>query len=349
MKIIDLETPALIIDLDRVEANLRRWQAFCDRHHFKNRPHIKTHKIPELAKLQIEAGAVGVTCQKLGEAEVMADGGIDDLFLTYNIVGPEKLARLAALHRRAAIRTIADSREVADGLNGMAQECGKPLLVFVECDTGMHRIGVGTPGEAAALAVYIASCEGLRFGGFSTYPTNDKAVDFMREARRLCEAQGVPVPDVSGGGTPGMWRLASYDGFTEYRAGTFIYGDRITVANGAASPDDVAITLLVSVVSTAGEAWCTVDGGTKVFSSDQYGQEGYGVVLDHPDHLLTRASEEHGVLQVEGCKPAFPLGTKLRIIPNHACIVSNLHDLAYAVRGDEVVGQWSIAARGKVR
>lgn len=349
MKISHLDTPALIIDLDRVEKNVRRWQEFCDRAGLKNRPHIKTHKIPELAKLQVEYGAVGITCQKLGEAEVMADAGLSDIFLTYNIVGSAKLERLRALHQRIRLRVVADGREVVDGLEAAASKGDRRLEVSVECDSGMHRCGVQSPQEAVDLAEFIRSKDSLRFSGFSTYPTTADAAAFIEEVEALCQERGLEIPEISGGGTPGMWRLPPYRGFTEHRAGTYIFNDRITVAGGDATWADCASSVLVSVVSTSGLDWITVDGGTKTFSTDQYGQTGFGVLWDDPQTLLTRCSEEHGVLQSAGAKPGFALGQKLRVIPNHACIVSNLHDVAYAVRGDSVVAEWRVAARGKLQ
>jgi D-serine deaminase-like pyridoxal phosphate-dependent protein len=166
---------------------------------------------------------------------------------------------------------------------------------------------------------------------------------------RLCNERGIEVEVVSGGGTPKMWEFPKHHVFTEYRVGTYLFNDRIVAASGAATLDDCASSVLVSVVSVSGPTWVTVDGGTKTFSSDQYGQSGFGAVLGNPQCELVRCSEEHGVLQEAGAKPNFVIGQKLRIIPNHACIVSNLHDVAYAVRGDEVVAEWRIAARGKLQ
>lgn len=349
MKLHDLDTPALIVDLDRVEANLRRWQEWCDRRGLRSRPHIKTHKIPELARLQMEYGAVGITCQKLGEAEAMADGGITNIFLPYNIVGEAKLNRLLALHQRVTLRVAADNRTVITGLAATAARAQKPLEVMVECDTGMHRVGVGTPAEAMELARFIVQQPALVFAGFCTYPWSADAATFMTEAKRLCAESGIPVGEISGGGTPRMWQEEGLEELTEYRAGTYIFNDRIIVANGAATIDDCAANLLLSVVSDAGASYVTVDGGTKTFSSDQYGQTGYGIVLDDPDSVIVRCSEEHGVLQTCGGKPHYKVGEKVRVVPNHACIVFNLHDTAYGIRGDEVVAQWNITARGKLQ
>lgn len=349
MTIDDLDTPALLIDLDRVEANLHKWQTFCDQHGIDNVPHVKTHKIPELARWQMAGGAKGVTCQKLGEAEAMADGGIDEIFLTYNIVGAHKLARLTRLHGRVNLRVVADSEEVALGLNEVGCRTGRPLRVMVECDTGMHRVGVASPEAAARLAGQIQTMQGLEFSGFCTYPASEKSQEFFSRALALCRDQGIPVASVSGGGTPRMWTLGGNSCLTEYRAGTYIYNDRITVSQGVAQWSDCALSVLTAVVSTSGEHWVTVDGGTKTFSSDQYGQVGYGSQLEDPQTVLVRCSEEHGVLQHKEGKPRLSLGEKIRLIPNHACVVSNLHDVAYGVRGNEVVAQWEITARGKLQ
>lgn len=349
MTIHELETPSLLIDLDVVERNLKRWQAFCDQHNIRNRPHIKTHKLPQLAHWQLETGAVGITCQKLGEVEIMADAGIDDIFLTYNIIGREKLNRLAALHQRIRLRTIADSQQIVDGLAEAVSHSGKPLTVFVECETGMQRIGVPTPAAAADLAAGIARTDALEFGGFSTYPTTREAVTFMNEAVSRCRQQGLEVPEISGGGTPGMWNLPEYTGFTEHRAGTYIYNDRIIAATKASDPGDCAMTVLATVISTAGADWVTIDGGTKTFSSDQYGQHGFGVVSGDPECVLERCTEEHGMLVRNHGKPRYRLGDRVRVVPNHACVVSNLHETACAVRGDKVVAIWPIAARGKLQ
>ncbi len=350
MKIGDLDTPALLVDLDRLESNMARWQARCEERGWKNRPHIKTHKIPELARMQIAAGAVGVTCQKLGEIEAMAAGGVDDFLLAYPVVGELKLARLRALLERVGrLRVVADGPEVIAGLAQVARESGRELEVMVEGDTGMHRIGVGTPERAAQLAAEIAGERGLRFAGLMSYPATREAVSWMAQARALCEDRGLAVPEISLGGTPGMW--GDYDGVSEYRAGTYLYNDRIIAAGGACMLADCALSVLLTVVSTAGEGWITLDGGTKTFGVDQYGQEGFGVLLDCPEAMLVRASEEHGVLSMHGTgeKPPWRVGEKLRVLPNHACMVSNLHDFAYGVRGEEVVAHWEITARGKLQ
>src|SRR5947207_1548955 len=204
----DYGTPAVVIDMDRVERNIARIQAACDAAGVANRPHIKTHKSPLIAKLQIAAGAKGITCQKLGEAEVMVEAGIDDILISYNLIGEEKMARLGALQARATITVAADNLTVITGLPQAAQISGRPLSVVVECDTGRKRAGVETPAEAIELARSIAASPGLRFAGFMLYPTEagwPEAQRFFDEAMAGVRAAGLDEPMiVSTGGSPNM-------------------------------------------------------------------------------------------------------------------------------------------------
>jgi D-serine deaminase-like pyridoxal phosphate-dependent protein len=208
----DLDTPCAVVDLDVMENNLRRCQIYLDRHGLRLRPHIKTHKIPEFAHLQIRLGAKGVNCQKLGEAEVMADAGITDILLTYNLVGPTKLDRLVALARRTDLKVVADSREVVEGLSQAMSRAGLSLPVLVECDTGASRCGVTTTAAAVALAQAINRAAGLTFGGLMTYPPKGspaKTNAWLSEAVDLCKSSGVAVETVSNGGTPDLYSGAS--------------------------------------------------------------------------------------------------------------------------------------------
>src|SRR5689334_21579277 len=185
MRIDQLETPVPVVDLDRLQANIARLQAYLDEHQIANRPHIKTHKIPQIARMQMDAGAVGITCQKISEAEVMADAGFRDIFLPYNIVGESKLQKLMGLARRVKLSVTADSEFVVRVLSNAAQTAGLTLDVLVECDTGGGRCGVQNPQEAASLARTIASSKGLHFGGLMTYPTVNNIDDFIKETRAL--------------------------------------------------------------------------------------------------------------------------------------------------------------------
>src|SRR6201985_2557484 len=239
-------TPAAVIDMDRVERNIARIQAACDAAGIANRPHIKTHKSPLLAKLQISAGAKGITCQKLGEAEVMADPGIDDILISYNLLGDEKMARLGALQAKANVTVAADNSVVISGLPQAAAISGRPLSVVVECDTGRKRAGVETPAEAIALAREIAASKGLQFAGFMLYPTETgwgEAQEFYDEALGGVRAHGLDAQMVSTGGTPNMKNVGKLKGGTEHRPGTYTYHDRIQVAAGVATWDDCALSI----------------------------------------------------------------------------------------------------------
>src|SRR5919206_1691495 len=350
-RIDEIETPAVLIDLDRVERNLRRWQDFCDAHGLANRPHIKTHKLVPFAKRQLELGAHGITCQKLGEAEVMADSGIRDILLTYNIIGRPKLERLAALARRAAVTVVADSDFVVEGLSAAMAAAGITIDVLVECDTGGGRCGVTSPAEAARLASVITRFEGLRFAGLMTYPapgTRTQAAAFLEEAKSRCAARGLAVETVSTGGSPELWSEEGLAPVTEYRAGTYIYNDRALVSRGVATLDDCATTVLSTVVSRPTPERAVIDAGSKALSSDLQGQQGFGAVLGHPDISIRKLNEEHGTLDLTPAPGSLRVGDRVHVLPNHVCVVSNLFDTVYFVRGDCVLCAHPVDARGRV-
>lgn len=345
----DLDTPCAIIDVDRVEANLRRAQDHASANGYALRPHIKTHKLPLWAKRQVELGAVGITCQKLGEAEVMADAGLTDIFVPYNIVGPRKLARLAALNERITISVTADSPDTVAGYAAtFAPE--RPLTVLVECDTGMGRCGVQSPAQVLALARQIVAAPGLRFGGLMTYPPAhrvDQAETWLREAVDLLGQAGISVPRVTGGNTPDMWRTAQ-SVVTERRPGTYIYYDRTQVANGVAREDDCALTVLATVVSRPTATRVVLDSGSKALSSDPAGSlPGFGVIKG-TSHVIKFVNEEHGVIEMEAPSDRPRIGDRVEIIPNHVCVVSNLFDVVNLVRDGAVIDTVPVAARGRV-
>lgn len=351
-RIENLETPVPVIDIAVVERNLRRWQARCDAAGFANRPHIKTHKLVALAKAQIDLGARGITVQKLGEAEVMADSGITDMLLTFNVVGRNKLTRLAQLARRTAIKLVADNEAVLEGLSHAAQAAGRTLEVLVECDTGAARNGVQNPQSAIALAQAIDTTPGLAFGGLMTLPRNGARgpmAAFLGEARAGLQASGLPVPAVSAGGSPDMWKDDGLEGVTEYRAGTYIYADRMQVAAGSAVPEDCALTVLSTVVSVPTGERAMIDAGSKALTSDLMGLEGYGEVRALSEALVYNMSEEHGFLDISKLNAKPKVGDLLRITPNHVCPVTNLFDRVVIVHGDEVLGAVRVDARGSVQ
>jgi len=345
-------TPAAVVDLDRVERNIARVQAACDAAGVANRPHIKTHKSPMLARRQIEAGAKGITCQKLGEAEVMADAGIDDILISYNLLGDEKMARLAALQGKANMTVAADNAVVIDGLPKAAAISGRPLSVVIECDTGRKRAGVETPTEAIALARQVAAAQGLTFAGFMLYPTEDgwpEAQRFYDEALAGVREHGLDATMVSTGGSPNMKNLGKLKGATEHRPGTYIYNDRMQVAAGVAAWEDCALTIYSTVVSRAAPERGILDAGSKTLTSDSGGLDGYGLILEHPEARIARFAEEHGFLDLARSNTRPNVGDVVRIVPNHVCVVVNMMDEVVMVRGEEIVGVLPIAARGKLR
>src|SRR5947199_703081 len=348
----DYGTPAAVIDMDRVERNIARIQAACDAAGVANRPHIKTHKSPMLAKLQIAAGAKRVTCQKLGEAEVMAEAGIDDILISYNLIGEEKMARLGALQGKANMTVACDNSVVVAGLPQAAAASGRPLSVVVECDTGRKRAGVETPAEAIALAREIAASKGLHFAGFMLYPTETGWADaqkFFDEALAGVRAHGLEASIVSTGGTPNLKNIGKLKGGTEHRFGTYIYNDRMQVAAGVATWDDCALHIYSTVVSRAAPDRGILDAGSKTLTSDTGGLDGHGLILEHPEAKIARFAEEHGFLDLARCNDRPKVGDVVRIVPNHVCVVVNMVDRLIATRGDAIVGEIPVAARGKLR
>ncbi len=345
----ELDTPAAVVDMAVLERNIRKFQSYLDLHDIGNRPHIKTHKIPAIARKQIEAGAVGITCQKLGEAEIMAQAGISDIFLPYNIIGKAKLARLVSLCERAALSVTADSDYVAEGLAAAAQWAGIEITVFVECDTGGGRCGVQTPAEAAGLARDIEKLPGLRFGGLMTYPSSPAANEFFREVRKLLAADRIPVEQTSGGGTGRMWQAHKYPEIGEHRAGMYVFGDRYSLKSGAMSIEDVSFHVLSTVVSRPTSDRGVLDAGSKALSSDLLGLQGYGLILEYPEANIYALSEEHGHVDFSGCVHKPEVGERVTILVNHCCPVTNLFNEVVGLRNGKTEIIWQVQARGALR
>ena len=352
MRIEDLETPVPVIDLDRVEHNLAKMQAYCDSHGLRLRPHIKTHKIPAFARRQVELGACGITCQKLGEAEVMADAGLDDILISYPLLGGTKAFRLAALARRVRMGVAVDNTLALQTAAKAAQASEREIGVLVEFDSGNKRTGVVSVDQALDLARAAVAADGLRFDGLMTYPSTSATAGFIAEAKRRFTAAGIAVSVVSGGGTPNAWHAHEVAGLTEIRVGTYIYHDRATVASGTASLDECALHLRATVVSRPTEDRAVIDAGTKSLTSDLVAATvgpGYGMVLGYPDAVVERLNEEHGVIDLSRCSTKPALGEQVAVVPNHVCVVSNLHDEVVLSRDGRVIDTWRVAARGKTR
>jgi D-serine deaminase-like pyridoxal phosphate-dependent protein len=334
----ELDTPVAVVDLGRVERNLGRWQDYCDRVGLANRPHVKTHRSIEIARRQVGLGAVGITCQKLGEAETMVDAGLNDVLLAYNVLGRAKLERLAVLLERATVTVTVDDEALLPGLQRAA--AGRELRVLVDCDTGLGRTGVPSPERAAELAAAVERTDGLRFDGYFTYPAPPGAKEFLARAAELAEPRVVSV-----GGTPGMWQAEELrPTATEYRAGTYAFHDRATVAAGAATLDDVALTVRATVVSRPAPGRAILDAGSKALSSDRGPDDGYGAILEAPSAVIEQLNEEHAYVRLGG--EELELGQQVSIVPNHACVVANLFDELLLADGG---GTLRVDARGRSR
>ncbi len=345
-------SPAVVIDLDIVERNIARVQALCDAAGVANRPHIKTHKSPVIAAMQRDAGARGITCQKLGEAEVMADGGLDDILISYNILGADKIERLGALGRRVSVTVAADNPVTVKGLARAGEIAGRPQRVVVECDTGRKRAGVETPGEAIALARMIAATPHLSFAGLLMYPPEDgwpATQRFVDTVRAALAGDGVALDIVSTGGTPNLAHLGELAGATEHRAGTYVFNDRMMMACGQASLADCALTVYATVVSRAAPERGILDSGSKTLTADPGGGlDGFGLILEHPQARIHKLAEEHGFLDLSACNERPEVGDIVRVVPNHVCVVCNMVDRYVAVRGEEIIGEIAVAARGRL-
>ncbi len=344
-------TPCAVVDLDVVDRNIAHVQALCEAAGRANRPHIKTHKSPFLARRQLDAGAIGITCQKLGEAEVMVDAGIEDILIATNIIGAARSGRLAALQQRVALKLCADNPVSLAAYAEAGRAAERPVRVLIECDTGQKRAGVETPGEAVALAKIARDDPALEFAGFLFYPPRDgwaATQRFLDEARAGLADLGLVPEIISTGGTPNLVDMDHLDGATEHRAGTCIFNDRMMMAAGFASVEDCALRIFTSVVSRAGAARGILDAGSKTFTSDTGGLDGFGLILEHPEARIHKMAEEHGFLDLSACDEKPAVGDILRVIPNHVCVAVNMFDQLVAVRGNSIVDVLPVAARGRL-
>ena len=346
-----IHTPAFIVNEAVALHNIIAFQGHCDDVGLALRPHIKTHKSIRFAKAQVAAGAIGITCQKIREAEAVVDTGIDDILITFNLIGAEKLDRLRVLSSRlSALSVVADNAEVIQGLGQAFEGAQRPLSILVECDTGAGRCGVQTPRAALELAEKISHTSSLIFGGLMTYPAANgakNAAHFMRKTKRLLDAKGIACPAISSGGSPDMWTATTSGIITEYRIGTYIYNDRSLVQRGTCTWNDCAGHVLATVVSMPTPSRAIIDAGSKVLTSDLLGFSDYGHVLGHPEIKIVGLSEEHGILAVTG-ESQLVIGARIRIVPNHVCVVSNMFDDIWIENENGSLTQLKIDARGCV-
>lgn len=366
MTLDDIATPAPVVALDRLDANLRRMAEYAAQHGIALRPHTKTHKSQYVGALQVRYGAAGLTCATLREAEVMSAVS-SDLLLAYPPVGAMAIRRLLSLPPTVRVTVSADSWDVFAPLGDAAEAAGRVVPVYVEVDAGMHRVGVATPEDAVALARQASAHAGLEYAGIMFYPGHIRtsapgnADDIRALSATLdrfigaLDAAGFHPPVVSGGSTPAAWQTHLLPQVTEMRPGTYVYNDRTTEAMGACTWDDCALTVLATVVSTAVPGQAVIDAGTKALGREPFrardgGDPGYGALLDRPEVVVTRMSEEHGILDLSGTSWRPRVGERVRVVPNHVCIVTHLFDEVHAVHGvhdEDVEVTWKVLARGR--
>lgn len=358
----DLDTPVVVVDLDILEANVRRMADRARETGVRLRPHAKTHKVPELARLQLAAGATGISLAKVGEAEVFADAGFEDLFLAFPVFGAEKARRLLALSDRMRLAVGADSVEGAASLGSIFHAAGRRIDVLLKVDCGYHRVGVA-PDRAADVARQLADLPGIALRGLFTHAGHAYLARTREEVEGIAGAEGatlagaadavratgLTVTEVSVGSTPTARGAMSVRGVTECRPGNYVYHDASQVSLGTCAIGDCAMTVLATVVSVPAPDRAVLDCGSKTLSSDTLRPEGPGLgwILGRRSRI-EKLSEEHGVVRVEPGE-TFRVGERVRVLPNHACVVSNLHDRVTLVRGGMVEGEWAVAARGRVR
>jgi D-serine deaminase-like pyridoxal phosphate-dependent protein len=370
MKITEIPTPAVLVDASKLTRNLSRMQAAANARGLRLRPHAKTHKSPRIAALQIERGAVGICCAKLGEAEVFADEGIADIRLPYPL-NPVNADRVFALAGRIKLSFVVDDPAVGTSWSDLAVKRGTRLGVLVKVDVGFHRCGIDplspcAPGTVRA----IAEMPGLRFLGLLSHAgngygaTSEKgaeavAVTEAQLLRDLASASGVACQELSVGATPTARFSVEQRGLTELRPGNYAYYDRTQVALGAASWDDCALTVLARVVSRPARDRIILDSGSKTLTNDTargfINTPGYGAVqrdlsTADPDTslLIERLSEEHATVRVLEGETSLKTGHLVRVLPNHSCVVSNMVDQVWLVDGDVVLERLPVAARGRI-
>ena len=363
MRVSEIDTPALVVDLDIMERNLERVAAYARGKGLRLRPHTKTHKSVRIGKRQLAAGAAGLTVAKVSEAEVMAGAGPEDLLVAYPIIGYTKLARLTELARKTRVTVAVDSVFAARQISDAARAAQVEVGILAEVDVGLGRVGVA-PGELVRLAQGIKKLPHLRLEGIAFYPGHIKSLDeagleAMAALNRLLgqilaelEAAGIEPRIVSGGSTPTLFHSHEIAGLNEIRPGTYVFNDINTVRSGACAMEDCAAAIHATVVSTARPGHMIIDGGSKTFSSDRLStgaEVTFGHVVEAPGARFHKMNEEHGYIDLTQAGAEFHTGDRVRVIPNHICVAVNLHEQVYGVRGDTVEEVWRVDARGKLQ
>jgi len=362
MDLDELDTPAVLVDLDVLERNIARMAGWAAERGVRLRPHAKTHKTLEIAGMQLASGACGLSVAKAGEAEVFARAGFRDLFVAYPVVGPHKLRRLVALAEDSRLAVGVDSIEGAGAVAEAFKAANRRVDVLLKVDVGFHRVGV-TPAEALRTALRIGELPGLNLRGFFTHAgqayhqESAEAVaaigaiegQILASVAAEARAAGLAIEEVSPGSTPTAPHVMAVPGVTECRPGNYVFHDATQVGLGVCSQADCALTVLATIASVSGRERAVADAGSKTLSSDPLRPrpEGHGLLVGRRSRLR-RLSEEHGVIDVEDGE-VFQVGEHVRIVPNHSCVVVNLHDRLYGVRGQRVEAVLAVAARGMIQ
>lgn len=371
--LLQLETPHAVVDWGRAQANAIRVASYAREHGLRVRPHIKTHKDPDVARLQIEAGAIGVTAATPREAEVMAEV-TRDILVAYPPVDPGRIERLVSLPREVELKVALDSVDAVKRLGPAAALKNRTVGILVEVDLGGRRTGVGSTKELLEVALACEETPGTSFLGLLVHPGNlrqtildpgsepawagDSANERIEKAlvemdgrlhvyKSELEKLGLECKVVSGGNTPTLFSSHLMSSLTEVRPGTYIYSDRDVASQGVLTWADCAYSVLATVVSTAVKGQAVVDAGTKAIGKEPLvGLDGYGALLDRPEVTIRSMSEEHGILDLSRTDWRPEIGDRVRIVPNHVCVSVHLQDrIAFAVTGDLTVR--SVAARGR--
>jgi D-serine deaminase-like pyridoxal phosphate-dependent protein len=372
----DLPTPAVLIEQPRVLDNIDRMQEAADKRGIRMRPHAKTHKSAVIARWQIDRGAIGICCAKLGEAEAFAAEGFTDIRLPYPL-DPINAARVVALLERTRLSFIVDHPDVARGWSDAMTRVGRTVDVLVKVDVGFHRCGIDpSPATAVPFLTLVSSLPGLNLKGLLSHAgqayhaaseadlqsSAEAEAQTLQALALLAGEQGVQVDELSAGATPTARFSLQQDWLTEYRAGNYVYFDRTQVGLGAASLSDCALTVLATVVSKPSADRIILDCGSKALAADAARGfsplPGHGTILrglaitgaSHADDnlLVERLSEEHATVRaVSGTTPLEP-GQRVRLVPNHSCVVSNLVDEAWLTNAETILGPMPVTARGKI-
>lgn len=359
----EFSTPAVVIELNTVERNIREMVQANAQYHIAHRPHIKPHKSIQLAKLQLELGAKGITCAKLGEAEVMAKAGIDDILLAFPVIGEDKLERYGKLMKYCHIRTIVNSYEGAQGLSNLGTRIGERVEVLIDVDGGINRGGLKPFEPTLKFAQAIQGLKGIRIVGLMYYggtiysEKTDEGIarvskmehDALVGTKELLQKNGIPIDILSGGNSFSAKNPQYLEGITEVRAGNYIFNDGAQLYIHKVTPNECALRVVATVVSRPDSNTAIIDAGSKALTTDSctYGN-GFGYVIGHEDIVIYKLNEEHGFLKSENTID-LKIGEKIAIIPNHACVIPNLVDEMIGLRDGKFQCMIRVDARGQNR